>query len=522
MSEIRFNLIYDAWIPCRMISNEFKLLSIKDIFLKASEVFEINSNNPLISISLYRLLLAILHRNFGPNNRNEWKIIYESGKFGNKILGQYFEDWHHRFELFNEPENRFYQIQVPEISKKTSIKKLNHAISSGNTSALFSHAWDSDTYPMAVEDATQLLITFQNYAVGGGKSIPFNYSHGPLMAGINVLLKGENLFETLMLNFIRYNQNHPFEKSEDHEDIPFWERGDKSLYEGKEGRYPYGYLDFLTWQGRRIWLIPEIVEGNIIVKEVFMTQGEKIHEDWKLDPQRVYRLDEKNKIVPIKLNPNRQVWRDAEALLRINDLTKSNKTISSKSINWVSILAQKKIIPSMKRYNLEIYGLLNDSKNAAKILNWNRSYIPLPTRFLEDPSYVDNIKSFIENCEKIERALNRTLYFFGKDYLFPSSTKLSTNQNNKVRDFILNYQIQVKYWSHIESYFYKFMAELAQEASYDERLLIIKNYINQKIIKTGRELLDSVKRNIKNDPRALKPYIQNIGHFFKQIHDLQQ
>lgn len=520
MEKIKFNLLENGWIPCSMLNNEFKLLSIKEALFKADQILDISSNNPLAPISIYRLLLAILHRNFGPKDRKEWVSIFKRGMWDKNILETYFNVWTQKFELFNKAGDRFYQTEIPEISNKTPITKLNHALSSGNNAALFDHNWDSDITPISVEEVAQLLVTFQCFAVGGGKSVPFYFSHAPLISSICVMLKGRNLFETLMLNFIRYDNDHPFVQSNKREDIPFWERTDKKLNKNKDGRYPNGYLDYLTWQSRRIWLIHEIQNGKITVKEVYMAQGEKVIDEWAEDPQMVYKLDEKNKKIPIKLNPDRHVWRDVEALLRLND--SGSKFVSPIAINWISMLMQMDVLSAASRYNLEVFGLCNDPKKAARILSWNRSSIPLPLKFLEDQSLVENIKAFIQKCEKIENILNKTLYFFGKDYLFPESQTLSTNQRNKVKEFVGNYQISTRYWNRIEQYFYAFMKKIALYSGFDKRMEILKEYINNNIIKTARDLFSIINKNFREDLRALKPLIQNKGFFMKQLQDIKQ
>ncbi|MBD3226733.1 MAG: type I-E CRISPR-associated protein Cse1/CasA [Candidatus Lokiarchaeota archaeon] len=512
MSEISFNLLEDPWIPCMMKSNEYNTLSIKDCLFNANEVSEISSNNPLIVISVHRFLLAFLHKNYGPKNAREWSEIYSAGHWNGKKLDQYFEKWKHRFELFNEPENRFYQIK-PNTDRKTPITKLNYALSSGNNTALFDHNWDSDIHPMDVENVAQLLITFQNYAVGGGRSKPFYYSDAPLISGIVTLLKGKDLFETLMLNFIRYDEEHPFIKSDDHPDIPFWERDDRSLCQDKDGRYPYGYLDYLTWQSRRIWLIPIKDEGKIKVKNVIMAQGEKVSSEWNEDPQKIYKLDKKNERKQIKVLPDRKVWRDIEALIRLNDST--SNFISPKAINWI---ARNEIIPNTKRFNLEIYGVCH---NKAKISSWHRSYIPLPLKFLDDQNLVADVKTFIDKCEKIEKILTKTVKLLGKEYLFPDNPSISKNQWNKVWDFINNLQIRIKYWNFIEQYFYKFINEIPQEPDFNKRQMIIKKWINDKVIRIASDLLNKVKINIREDPRALKSYVLNTGYFFKNIKALK-
>ncbi len=516
MNEISFNLIKDPWLPCKMKSNEFMLLSIKDALFNAKGIIEITSDNPLIIVSLHRLLLAILHRNFGPKNRNEWKAIYQTNEFDQKILKDYFEDWMQKFELFNEPEHRFYQIKVPEIGNLTPVTKLNPALSSGNASALFDHNWDSIIYPMEVEKVARLLVAFQNFSLGGGKSIPFYYSSGTLISCIIVLLKGANLFETLMLNLIRYDKEHPFSQSETHEDIPFWERHDKSLYEEKEGRFPYGYLDYLTWQSRRVWLIPQESEGKITVKEMYMAQGEKLSDDWYEDPQKIYVLNDKNKRIPLQLRSDRKVWRDAESLLRLNK--KGNNYISPKAVNWISSLAERNIIPFSKKYNMEIYGL---DSNRAKVDSWHRSYIPLPLNFLKDQKLVNNVKSFIDKCEEVEKILVDTVKYFIKAYFFPEKESLNKNQWNKVKEYLGGLQIRIQYWNMIESYFYKFIEEIAQEPDYQEQLKINTKWITKKVIKAAKGLLNSIKENSKDDPRALKPIIQKFGYFFKNVQNIK-
>ena len=168
MEEITFNLLNDPWIPCEMLSGEYESLNMKDVLFNAQDIKEITSENPLVMISIYRLLLTILHRNFGPENKDKWISIYRAGKWDKEVLEAYFKKWHHKFEIFNEPENRFYQNDISKIvKKKTLITKLDYCISSGNNTSLFDHHWDSDITALPVENAVQLLVSYQNYSVSG-------------------------------------------------------------------------------------------------------------------------------------------------------------------------------------------------------------------------------------------------------------------------------------------------------------------------------------------------------------------
>jgi len=518
MSEYHFNLLEEPWIPVKLKNNQFKVLNIKDTLLKANEIIRISSSNPLVEISIHRLLLAILHRNFGPKDRQEWFELYQLGNWDDRKLSNYFSKWYAKFDLFGDEKSRFYQIDISEeIDNSTPVTKLHHALSSGNNAALFDHNWDSEVRPVPVEQAIQLLISFQNFAVGGGVSRPFNYSHAPLVSGFAVLLHGKNLFETQMLNFIRYDVDHPFKMIESNKDIPFWERKEKVLDQNKRGRFPFGYLDLLTWQSRRIWLEPLYVDNKICIKHLKLAQGEKIKEMWNEDPQMVYIFDKKNQKRSLRLQPDKQVWRDTESLLRLNDTT--NKTIPPKAINWVSLLIQENMIPYSNRYSIEIYGLCNDPSKAAKIINWSHAYIPLPLIYLTDQSLVDNVKSFLAKCEKVERILNKTMYFFAKQYLFPDSTSLSSTQNTRLNDFIQSYQLRIRFWNMIENYFYSFIEEIAEARDIGKRNDILNTTV-EKIISRSGDLLNSVKENLKNDPRAFKSLTQNFGYFFSKVKNM--
>jgi len=525
MNKLSFNLLDDPWIPCILKSKVFQMLSIKEVLLDAPTIQDISSENPLINISIYRLLLAILHRNFGPNNLTEWIKIYEAREWDQSVLDNYFKIWYHKFELFNEPKNRFYQIQVPEISKKTPITVLNQTLSSGSNTALFDHTWDSEFPSITIGQAVRLLLSFQNYALSGGKSIPYYYSYAPMIVGVAVMVKGNNLFETLMLNFIRYDNSHPFKQAQDHQDIPFWERDNKVLHQEKDGRYPYGYLDYLTWQSRRIWFLPIVENTGIRVKEVFIAQGEKIKRDWfqhAQDPQMAYKRNKKNEIVALKLKLDRQVWREIEILLRIKDDTKN--IISPKALNWISrIILEREVIAPSTRYKLEIYGILNDPSNVAKIISWHRSSIPLPAKILEDQSLVNTIKSFIDKCEKVEEYLNTTIFLFGKKYLFPEfDGKLTKAKRQKLRSYIKGFQFTIKFWNLIEKYFYKFVEEIPNTSSPTGRKQLENQWIEKYIIKTARDILLNFKENIKDDIRGLKAFIQTSGYFFKRVKNLIQ
>ena len=76
-----FNLVDQPWISCLDQLGLTKELSIKQTFGQAHELRGFQGESPLVNAALYRLLLAFLHRLFGPANMNEWNKLWHAGKF---------------------------------------------------------------------------------------------------------------------------------------------------------------------------------------------------------------------------------------------------------------------------------------------------------------------------------------------------------------------------------------------------------------------------------------------------------
>ncbi|MEW6211862.1 MAG: type I-E CRISPR-associated protein Cse1/CasA, partial [Acidobacteriota bacterium] len=97
-----FNLIDEKWIPCVMTSGEYMEMGIKDVLTKAHLVRELFDPSPLVTAALHRLLLAILHRIFGPPDFNTWKALWKQREWDGETLTEYLQKWHRRFYLFDE------------------------------------------------------------------------------------------------------------------------------------------------------------------------------------------------------------------------------------------------------------------------------------------------------------------------------------------------------------------------------------------------------------------------------------
>ncbi len=233
-----YNLLHEPWLPSRMIDGSVCEFGIRDTMARAPDIRELVDASPLASFALHRLLLAILHRNFGPADSSEWKSLWDHGLWDRETLATYFARWESHFDLF-DPAHPFYQTASLDFRYEVPVSKLAHELASGNNATLFDHSIDQAVIGVTPAVAARLLVAHQAFAVGGLVSLekgqnPKLYKSAdaaPLAKGAFALLKGRNLFETLMLNLHRYSaadeQPFPFEADKD---MPAWEREEETSH----------------------------------------------------------------------------------------------------------------------------------------------------------------------------------------------------------------------------------------------------------------------------------------------------
>ena len=209
---------------------------------------------------------------------------------------------------------------------------LFQEMAAGNNTTLFDHSFEAEPPALPAARAARGLVARQAYSVGFGKSSPFYFSDSPLLRGFTVLVSGETLFQTLALNLVRYDEEHPIARARGREDLPAWEQ-DRPAAPRKEGSRPAGYLDYLTWQSRRIHLYPE--EDGAFVRFCQLQQNLKLSEDAPRDPFKCYRKEEKRGWVALSLREERALWRDSHSLMELSTESHSRPAV----FDWVAQIA---------------------------------------------------------------------------------------------------------------------------------------------------------------------------------------
>lgn len=444
----KFNLTEEPWIPCLMLeTNETKNLSLFDVLRQAHEIKEITDNSPLVVVSLHRLLLAILHRNFGPKSFDDWKELWRKECWDAEKLKSYFDKWKDRFNLFDE-ERPFYQY--PQVLKSggkegdiSPIENLMQERAVGANATLFDHSFKTNSKNYSPAISVRYLIARQSFSFGGGNNSPFNLCDSILISGFSVLATGKNLFETLALNLVIYHRDKPIPIQDDDEDvfdIPFWERENlvQSTEKDKDGTLPLGYLDYLTWQSRRIRLIQdEEAQG---VKSCQLQQNFKLKEVAPIfDPFKVYVKGD-NGFYPMGLREDKSLWRSSHTLLQQATNIDGRSSLFSHLVKVENMIANAEI-EGVKNHSFSIFGVINDKAN---VKLWTQEKFPLSLIYLNDNNLLSELEKSIQFAEDIAGVLKFAVINLAKS--------LETKANS--------FSAMSIYWSSLETRFQRLLSAL--------------------------------------------------------------
>lgn len=448
---MEFNLINEPWIPC-FDGEETNELSLLESLSNAHELKAISDPSPLVTVSLYRLLLAVLHRVFGPASEEEWASLWKTGMFNRTNLGEYLSRWTNRFDLFDD-DRPFYQdksVEEYEEKGKSSISLFKQELSCGINPLLFDHTTDKTKLSVEPAEAARLLLAYNGFALDPKGAGGLTMKSGLLAGGILFMNQGENLFQTLLLNMIRYDPQHGFPAKTTVSDIPCWEREAGPA----EERIPDGYLDWLTWLSRKMLLFPEDENGEIKVNSVIRTRGDSIPNNFSdgspsyyFDSMLAFRLNEKptgtmKPWEPLKFRTDRALWRDFFSLFE--SAVGNAKHRYPGVVDWVGVNLIRDLFLEDIVIPVSAFGM---SKNQAKVAFWKQEHFSLPSRYLSDPELREELQQVLTKVDSI-------------GWTLASAIKKSVSAVNKGASSGPT-DLAYSYWSIMEPKFREFVLDLA-------------------------------------------------------------
>jgi len=416
-----YNLVDQPFVPVVALNGLPQMVGLKEALINAHSFSRINADLPHTNAALYRLLLAVLHRVFGPSNLNNWEQYWQKGFFDPNPLEDYLNKWHSRFDLF-ALDHPFFQNRHPDVEIKPA-NALLFLVAGGDADTLFDHSVDTQPIALSPADPALALITAQSFGLAGlcHPQKKLQYTDAPCARAMVFLLQGNNLFESLMLNLVVYNRNEPIPWQSDAQDLPAWEMEDP--YSPDRTR-PLGYLDFLTWQNRRIMLFPSQENGRLVIRQVTTAPGLILSGEF-LNPMHHYRVDKTGNKV-LRFMEGRALWRDSSALF---NLSKEANAYPPLVLKHTQQLIFDGILPK-RRLTLAAYGMSTDP-GKQKVFFYRGEQFDFPDQLLSDASLNHWLDQALDLAEHVHSQIWGALRCAASLYLNPERNKHATSDDEK-------------------------------------------------------------------------------------------
>lgn len=484
----KFNLLEETWIPCVNLEGQPVECSLSEVLLKAHQLREIAASSPLVTVAVYRLLLALLHRIFGPESMQAWQELWREEQWDETALQAYFQDWHQRFDLFDETYP-FYQAADERVEMK-SATSLVLEIASGNMATLFDHHTDKAGVELSPAEAALALLAIQSCGLAGLSGVKQNFTDGPCARGINFILTGKNLFETLALNLMLYNEDSPTQNlCWNPDDRPVWEM-DNPFEPDRE--IPLGYLDYLTWQNRRVLLQPEEQNGKTVVRTMTMAPALVLNTEFVRNPLQHYRKDEKRGYLVLRFQEGKALWRDSSALFALRSDTQNPPA----SFHWFNDLLREGILNKKFMQTIAL-GMAN---NQAKVEFYRSEQFTLPRQYLADEELVGILTAQLERAQQTRNQLWGAARTLATLLLSPDADLPDGRQpdSKDIENMTTHWNIEQRYWGGLALPFHVLLNDLP-----DDRLKAV-DFWETTIRKQAHKALSQAIQMAGNSTAALK------------------
>lgn len=397
-----FSLIDEPWILAQTHEGKTVELSLTQVFERAASLRGLVGELPTQAFAITRLLLAILHRATPIRiDTAAWADCWKDGRLPVNDLTAYLHAWADRFDLLH-PHTPFYQVADLHTSKG-GFTELTRLIGDAPT------GWPFLTMRLGVEvdsltfaEAARWLVHCQAFDVsgiksgavgdprvkpGGGKGYPIGMGSVGHIGGI--LLEGDNLLQTLLLNFIPHDAEiltHPttdfaaWERDAPYGPAPLHAEGGGLLYRAE------GVTEMLTWQSRRIRLRSDGQRIN----EVLICNGDRFtpanlhHVEamtaWRRSEPQEKKLGLPEVYMPRSHDPGRALWRGLAALLA-DPAAKTGTNRPPATVRWMARLSDD-LLPSSFVPRVRAIGIdyINQSSVTGEVIN---DELALPVRILQ-------------------------------------------------------------------------------------------------------------------------------------------
>lgn len=437
-----FDVIREPWIRVRTLEGSFEKVSVRELFENGHKYKEISEPNMFYAYGIHNFLIALFASVYDMQTIEDKADVLEEGQFNMTRFDSYIEKCEKNrpscFNLFGE--NPFYQNKyakykvspkdtytikdIPKLKIKDTamIGKIALDIPSGNNSVHFV----SDSLvgkSLSFDETTKALVSYGLFQAGQDGPNSANGVNGGMNYPLYFMIKGNNVFETIVLNTITAQMWH-FVLSDR---IPYignaaWEM--ESNIVPKQATKSVSMVEGLTFQNRSV-LIASVNKDNCIgdiyfgPDRVFETE-KGVNSLWR-QPNAAYRhvKDKKTggelpEIYPLSMNRPTDIWTEVGNMFRVN----STKDIQPLTVQeYLTLideydLADKGYTKMTMPYQV-YYICIDGGKFPPKKQGIYESFIPIC--LLKDSEKLNAFCTMIDHTSSVGRYMNSESIRLGKN-----------------------------------------------------------------------------------------------------------
>ena len=446
-----FDLVSEPWIHGIDRNGRIITTGIKGILEHASDIVDLVDDAPHFKLGVMRPLLAVVQRVFCPRDLSEWKDLWKRGLDSRKIAA-YLDEYREHFDLFNQERPFLQWPELDDAAKPNAVQTLTLIHAAGQDHFLFDAIRRTDEDPASFTPAyaARALLAHLTMAPCGGKSEPGYLADAPSVKGVTVMLSGESLEKTLILNtLVGDYAKMAVDDGETDEDVPAWEWPEPPVLTAENYRRgSRGVLDYLTWASRRIKLLPETTsDGTVVVRRVMMRQGYDLP---ARNRQPFFAYAEEDGL-PLAKKVDRSMWRHATTLI---GMTHGDGGRRSLPVEQAAELVRTGVLDRSAMLRVTATGA-HTKQNKIRALTCES--MPLPLSVLDDAPVVDRLRRAMLFAEQTADAISMCA---NEAYRIAFVGDRKLDDLTMIHKMVESSAVVYAFWSELETAFMDLVCEL--------------------------------------------------------------
>lgn len=386
-----YSVLTEPVIPVLWLDGTSSSIGIRETFLRAHEIRDIQGETPLERYALLRLLIAFAMDMLHPRNSYERRDLLDAGQFDQDVFDQYTalcEKDGPRFDLFDS-EHPFmqsrYDEKLDEKAKKPAAA-IVHSLPSGNNHVFIDHR-TAGIHALSFSRAFHAALASYLFCVSGTAG-PSSVNNTP---PVYAIMLGYNLFETIIVNMLSEKEagSLPYGSGL----VPWRNEG---TVIPKEKVAAITLLEGLTWMPRRITLFPD---ESGTVRCVYCQAGLDFKGNHLWNDPHVPKFKKKDETYgTVKPELGRSMWRDAGALMYDHE----SKTIRQpQALRCLTNIFEQDELPY--QISVRAVGLIT---NQAAYTGWMEEVISLPSSLLSQQEQAERFRKDISYLEAVQTQIS--------------------------------------------------------------------------------------------------------------------